>query len=217
MSFSNRLFSIFLGTLLGVTLTACAPESSNPQNTTTVKLSAADIGRRIEQLASDKFEGREPGTIGGQMASQYVADEMKAAGLAPMGKDGSYFQPITLTRTTVIDGSFAEISKNGQDGHRYEFQKDIVYWTKRYVKSVSVKDSDLVFVGYGIIAPEYEWDDYAGIDVKGKTVVMLVNDPGFATKDETLFNGNSMTYYGRWTYKYEEAARQGAAAKPVVR
>src|SRR5699024_3497926 len=79
-----------------------------------------------------------------------------------------------------------------------------------------VEDSEMVFVGYGIVAPEYDWDDYAGLDVEGKTVVMLVNDPGFATGDEALFNGRAMTYYGRWTYKYEEAARQGAAAALVV-
>lgn len=145
------------------------------------------------------------------MASQYVADEMKAAGMAPMGKDGTYFQPITLTETTVIDGSFMKIGDV-----TYDFQKNSVYWTKRYQDNVSVADSELVFVGYGVVAPEYGWDDYAGMDVKGKTVVMFVNDPGFATKDEGLFNGNTMTYYGRWTYKYEEAARQGAAAAIIV-
>lgn len=198
-------------------LTACAPSTPDaPEISTTPSISAADIGRRIERLASDEFEGRAPGTKGGQMASQYIADEMKAAGLVPMGANGSYFQPITLTETTVTEGSFMDISKAGGDTVRYDFQQNAVYWSKRFNESISVENSDLVFVGYGVVAPEYEWDDYAGVDVKGKTVIMFVNDPGFATKDETLFNGNAMTYYGRWTYKYEEAARQGAAAVIII-
>lgn len=211
MTFSKTSLAALLLTSTTLALTSCAP--AKPEIETAVKpsISAADIGRRIETLSDDRFEGRAPGTIGGQMAAQYIADEMKAAGIAPMGKDGTYFQPITLTETTVADGSFMSIGEV-----EYEFQKNSVYWTKRYQDSVSVEDSDLVFVGYGVVAPEYEWDDYAGMDVTGKTVVMFVNDPGFTTKDETLFNGNAMTYYGRWTYKYEEAARQGAAAAIIV-
>ena len=211
MTFSKTLLTTVLLTTTSLVLISCSP--SKPEITAPEKpsISAADIGRRIETLADDRFEGRAPGTIGGQMASQYIADEMKAAGIAPMGKDGTYFQPITLTETTVADGSFMNIGDV-----EYEFQKNSVYWTKRYQDNVSVEDSELVFVGYGVVAPEYSWDDYAGVDVKGKTVVMFVNDPGFATKDPALFNGNTMTYYGRWTYKYEEAARQGAAAVIIV-
>jgi Zn-dependent M28 family amino/carboxypeptidase len=97
-----------------------------------------------------------------------------------------------------------------------DLKTNSVFWTKRLDETVSVEDSELVFVGYGVTAPEYGWDDYAGVDVEGKTVVILVNDPGFATKDEALFNGNAMTYYGRWTYKFEEAARQGAAAALII-
>jgi len=179
-------------------------------------ISAADIGRRIEALSADDFKGRAPGTEGGRLASQYVADEMKAAGIAPIGKDGTYFQPITLTNTTVTEGSFMSIGGDDAAVTEYKFQGNSVYWTKRYEQSVEVNDAALVFVGYGIVAPEFGWDDYAGIDVKGKTVVMLVNDPGYASDDVDLFNGKAMTYYGRWTYKYEEAARQGAAAVLIV-
>jgi len=150
--------------------------------------SAGEIGRRIERLSSDEFEGRAPGTKGGQMASQYIADEMKAAGLIPMGENGTYFQQKT----------------------------NAVYWTKRLDETVSIDDSELVYVGYGVVAPEYGRNDYAGVDVKGKTVVMLVNDPGFATGDDDYFKGKSMTYYGRWTYKFEEAGRQGAAAAIII-
>ncbi|NNC38992.1 MAG: M28 family peptidase [Hyphomonadaceae bacterium] len=203
--------------LLTTALTACAPADTDmPTTPETSSITAADLGRRIERLASDEFEGRAPGTKGGQLASQYIADEMKAAGLKPMGKDGTYFQPITLTEMTVQDGSFMQIAKDGGETTEYVMQDNAVFWTKRYTESATVEDSDLVFVGYGVVAPEYGWNDYAGMDVKGKTVVMLVNDPGFATKDEALFKGNAMTYYGRWTYKFEEAARQGAAAAIVI-
>lgn len=197
-------------------LTACAPDTPQIEKSESAAITAADIGRRVERLASDEFEGRAPGTPGGKLASQYIADEMKAAGLVPMGVNGTYFQPITLTEMTATDGSFMEIARDSGEKIEYTMKENAVFWTKRYTDSASVENSDLVFVGYGVVAPEYEWNDYDGIDVKGKTVVMLVNDPGFATKDEKLFNGNAMTYYGRWTYKFEEAARQGAAAAIIV-
>ncbi|MCF6221075.1 MAG: M28 family metallopeptidase [Robiginitomaculum sp.] len=192
-------------------ITNCAPSKPEMKTPEKPSISAADIGRRIETLADDRFEGRAPGTNGGLMASQYIADEMKAADIAPMGIEGTYFQPITLTETTVSVGSYMKIGATN-----YTAGKDAVYWTKHYQDTVTVSDSDLVFVGYGVVAPEYGWNDYAGVDVKGKTVVMLVNDPGFATKDENLFKGNAMTYYGRWTYKFEEAGRQGAAGVLVI-
>ncbi len=199
-----------------VFLAGCEPTATQDNSAKPPIASAADIGRRIERLASDEFEGRAPGTPGGIAASQYIADEMKLAGLTPMGENGSYFQPVELTAQTVLPTSTMSIS-NGDtqvvDGNSTE---NAVFWTKRLDETVELKDSELVFVGYGVTAPEYGWDDYAGLDVKGKTVVMLVNDPGFATKDEALFKGNAMTYYGRWTYKYEEAARQGAAAAIVI-
>jgi len=206
-------FTKVMSAALGAALIVSCSADKKPLEPT---ITSADIGRRIEALSSDDFKGRDPGTEGGRLASQYIADEMKAAGIAPMGKDGTYFQPITLTNTTVVDGSFMSVGGDDKPDITYEFQEESVYWTKRYQEKVEVTDADLVFVGYGVVAPEFGWNDYAGIDVKGKTVVMLVNDPGFATKDENLFNGNAMTYYGRWTYKYEEAARQGAAAVLIV-
>lgn len=182
----------------------------------TASSSASDLSRRIERLASDEFEGRAPSTPGGQAASQYIADEMAAAGLSPMGENGTFFQSVELTAATVLPTSAMSIS-NGEtqvlDGNTTD---NAVFWTKRLDQTVSVEKSELVFVGYGVNAPEYGWNDYEGLDVTGKTVVMLVNDPGFATKDEALFKGNAMTYYGRWTYKYEEAARQGADGVIVI-
>ncbi len=204
--------SFYLLAATTLALTACGQKDlPAPKKDQSPTISTADIGRRIKTLADDKFEGREPATTGGLAASQYVADEMKAAGLEPMGKDGSYFQPVTLTKTTVADGSYMKI-----DDTTYDYQKNAIWWTKHFTDSVEVKDSPLVFVGYGVVAPEYGWNDYAGLDVKGKTVVMLVNDPGYGSGDPKLFNGKAMTYYGRWTYKYEEAARQGAAAAIIV-
>ena len=179
-------------------------------------VSAADLGRRIEKLSSDEFEGRAPGTPGGIAASQYIADEMKAAGLEPMGVDGTYFQPVELTETVVSLDSTMAISTQDTVVMNGDQSTNSVFWTKRLNPTINIDDSEMVFVGYGVVAPEYGWDDYAGLDVEGKTVVMLVNDPGFATQDENLFKGNTMTYYGRWTYKYEEAGRQGAAAALIV-
>ncbi len=197
-------------------VTGCEPAATPETKAKPPIASAADIGRRIERLASDEFEGRAPATPGGQAASQYIADEMKAAGLEPMGENGTYFQSVALTAQTVLPSSNMSIS-NGDteviDGNNID---DAVFWTKRLDETVNIEDSEVIFVGYGVTAPEYGWDDYAGLDVKGKTVVMLVNDPGFARKDESLFKGNAMTYYGRWTYKYEEAGRQGAAAAIVI-
>ncbi len=198
-------------------LPACEPKTTT--DVTDVKpaiASAADLGRRIERLASDEFEGRAPGTQGGQAASQYIADEMKAAGLVPMGTNGTYFQPVALTETLALPSSTMTLNKDGASLLDADQSSNAVFWTKRLDPTISVTDSDVVFVGYGVVAPEYGWDDYAGLDVKGKTVVMLVNDPGFATKDPELFKGNAMTYYGRWTYKFEEAGRQGAAAALII-
>jgi Zn-dependent M28 family amino/carboxypeptidase len=198
--------------------TGCGNTDPKETKTGDTTISVADLGRRIETLASDEFEGRAPGTKGGQAASQFIADEMALAGLKP-AVNGSYFQNVQLTSATVInDDSRMTIAKPDNETPILEADQstNAVYWTKRLDETVTVEDSELVFVGYGVTAPEYGWNDYEGFDAKGKTVVMLVNDPGFATKDEALFKGNAMTYYGRWTYKYEEAARQGAAAAIIV-
>lgn len=198
-------------------LVACEPTTQAPVDVVKPPVaSAAEIGRRIERLASDEFEGRAPSTPGGIAASQYIADEMKAAGLKPMGENGTYFQPVALTEAVVLPSSSMTISKGGKTLLDADQKTNGVFWTKRLDETLNVADSDVVFVGYGVVAPEYDWDDYAGVDVKGKTVVMLVNDPGFATRDDDLFKGQSMTYYGRWTYKFEEAGRQGAAAAIII-
>ena len=217
MTISNPLKLASALLVSSALLTSCVSENpASPTSDSTATASASDISRRIERLASDEFEGRAPSTPGGQAASQYIADEMAAAGLAPAGENGTFFQPVQLTATTVLPNSVMSIQDGTTQVLDGSTTENAVFWTKRLDESVSVTDSELVFVGYGVNAPEYGWNDYAGLDVKGKTVVMLVNDPGFATKNEALFKGNAMTYYGRWTYKYEEAARQGAEAVLVI-
>jgi len=205
-----------------LTLTACGPVSSDTDNTVVMDpatlISAADLGRRIETLASDEFMGRAPGTEGGQKTLEYLAAEMESAGLEPMGENGTYFQTVALAEATLAADSMMQITHDGDVvvAANATQTDDAVFWTKKTDNALSLADSELVFVGYGVVAPEFGWNDYEGLDAEGKTVVMLVNDPGYATKDAALFNGDAMTYYGRWTYKYEEAGRQGAAGAIVI-
>lgn len=179
-------------------------------------ITADDLRSHIVTLSSDEFGGRGPSSPGEELTVDYLVDQFQAMGLQP-GNNGSYTQAVPLVDITV-DPATATFSVNGGMGApmAFAFADDVVTWTKRVVEHASVENSEMVFVGYGIVAPEYGWNDYEGIDVTGKTVVILVNDPGFATQDPAVFNGNSMTYYGRWTYKYEEAARQGAAAAVII-
>ena len=214
MKYFAMILSLFS---MGLFLSCNAPLSSNKNNKTEIaQISAADIGRRIEMLSSDEFAGRAPGTTGGKLAAEFIAEEMKTLGLSPAAKDGSYFQPVTLTEQTMSSSSTMTISKGEEVLLTSDLRTNSVFWTKRLDNALSLKDSELVFVGYGVVAPEYDWNDYKDLDVNGKTVVMLVNDPGFATEDKALFKGKSMTYYGRWTYKFEEAGRQGAAAALII-
>ncbi len=173
-----------------------------------------NLHKHIEILASDEFEGRGPGSAGGEKTKLYLKEEFKKMGLPSI--KGDYYLEVPLSKMTVdLNSSFLSISKNDK-ARILEAGPETVYWTKRVVEGVSVRTSELVFVGYGIVAPEYGWNDYKNLDVKGKTAVMLINDPGFWTEDPELFNGKSMTYYGRWTYKFEEAARQGAEAVLII-
>ncbi len=179
-----------------------------------VSINAADMREHIATLASDEFEGRAPGTPGGGKTRAYLAAQYERIGLEPIGD--SYEHPVPIVESTLDSATSSfSVSANGA-ARDLAYRKDVVYWTKRVEETVAFEDSELVFVGYGIVAPEYGWNDYEGVDATGKTVVILVNDPGFATQNPDLFNGNAMTYYGRWTYKYEEAARQGATAAIVI-
>ena len=198
--------------------TAAAPELLLPLPTnTSTAIAGDDIAARIATLADDKFEGRAPGTETGEASARWIAAEMERIGLAPGGADGGYLQPVAMVELTLDQASSGFAIQNGETNTDMRLGTDAVIWSKRQTETpMDFDDSEVVFVGYGVVAPEYGWDDYAGLDVEGKTVVMLVNDPGYANPEGDLFNGRSMTYYGRWTYKYEEAARQGATAAIVI-
>lgn len=172
------------------------------------------LRQHIPAISADEFGGRAPNSDGGRKTIAYIQNQFKEAGLLP-GNKGSWFQDVPLVSIDLMEDP--ELSFAG-DGLSFNYQQpqEIVLFSSRLIKRVELTNSDLVFAGYGIVAPEYGWDDYQGLDVKGKTVVVLVNDPGYATQDPELFKGNAMTYYGRWTYKIEEATRQGAAAVLIV-
>lgn len=172
------------------------------------------LREHIQTLSSDEFEGRGPSTPGEEKTVTYIADRFQSLGLEP-GNGDSYFQDVPLVETVVPNNPALTI-RGGGATTELAFGTEFVGWTKRVVDRARLANSSLVFVGYGTVAPEYDWNDYEGVNVRGRTVVILVNDPGFATQDEALFNGNAMTYYGRWTYKYEEAARQGAAGVIII-
>ena len=166
----------------------------------------------VKTLASDEFEGRAPGTPGGEKTKSYISNHFESLGLKSFGD--SYLMPVTLTAITLDESkSSFNLAVDGEVMN-IAYRSDVVYGTTRQLDNVSIENSDLVFVGYGVNAPEYGWNDYK-VDVKGKTVVMLINDPGFELQS-TEFNGRAMTYYGRWTYKFEEAARQGAAGVLII-
>lgn len=190
---------------------ACQPKKED--NDQRIKALEKTYRQVVKTLASDDFQGRKPFTEGEGLTISYLEKQFKALGLEPGNKD-SYFQDVPMVDiTSSLQDD--EVKMQGKKGNlKLQSLEDIVVGTKRVVEKQEIKDADMVFVGFGINAPEYDWNDYEGIDVKDKVVVVLVNDPGFY--DDELFRGKDMTYYGRWTYKYEEAARQGAAGVLII-
>jgi len=179
------------------------------------KLDTTGLLERISTLASDEFGGRAPMSEGERLTLNYLETQFREMGLKPMFGD-SYRQPVPLVSIEADPAIALTISDQEGNVHSYSYETEVMLGSPQVAEAISLGRSELIWVGYGIVAPEYNWNDYEGIDVKGKTVVILVNDPGFATQNPELFNGNAMTYYGRWTYKYEEAARQGAAAALII-
>jgi Zn-dependent M28 family amino/carboxypeptidase len=186
---------------------AAPPRPANP-------ISPASLSQDVKVLASDAFEGRAPGTAGEQKTIDWLVARLKAIGLEPAGPGGSWTQPVPLVRTQLGQGT---ITAGGQP---LRFGQDVYGSSLRPIDRVTIADAPMVFVGYGVSAPERKWDDFKGVDLKGKVAVMLVNDPDFEAgpgDDATgRFGGRRMTYYGRWPYKYEEAARRGAIAALIV-
>ncbi len=177
-------------------------------------ITARDIKTHDSILASDAFMGRMPFTEGETKTINYLKAQFQKMGLQP-GYKGSYFQEVPMVEIKGNPSDNLKIHSPKGD-FTLKFLDEYTASTRRTREKITVENSPLVFVGYGIVAPEYNWNDYKGLDVKGKTVIMLVNDPGYTLRDSTLFKGKKMTYYGRWTYKYEEAARQGATGVIVV-
>ncbi len=218
---------------LAVAAASCSSESKSTTPAQSVasasqpiaigQLPGIDLNGLLEhtkKLSSDEFEGRAPGTKGEDLSVNYIADQFKAVGLKPGNTDGTYFQKVPLVGITPTPASL--VFKKGAQQQTLTWKDDVVAWTKHVAKSASIENSELVFVGYGVVAPEFDWDDYKGLDVKGKTLVMLVNDPPApdpanpAELDAKTFGGKAMTYYGRWTYKYEMGAQKGAAGVLII-
>lgn len=195
--------------LAAVMLVACGPARDAAD-----AIDETLLAEHVTRLASDEFGGREPGTEGGQRTVDYLVSQFRQLPLAP-GNDGRYTQTVPLLSATLQDPGPVQVQA-GETEQVLAYGDQIQYWSQTAEERVDLSESELVFVGYGIVAPEYDWNDYEGVDVAGKTVVMLVNDPGFATEDAALFDGRAMTRYGRWTYKFAEAARQGASGAILV-
>jgi Zn-dependent M28 family amino/carboxypeptidase len=204
--------------LLLLTLAVSCRQSNNLPEAMESITSAGILGH-IRTLASDEFEGRAPGTKGEELTVDYITAAFTKAGLKPGNPDGTYIQKAPLVG--FRSAAAVSITAGGKP-FPVSVKDDIVVVSRRIAPAVKVENSDVVFVGYGVVAPEYGWDDYKGVDVKGKTIVMLVNDPAVpdpndpSKLDDKTFKGRAMTYYGRWTYKYEIASEKGAAAAILI-
>jgi len=214
----NRKLVLGLAALAAVA--ACKREAPDaaapaaPAHTFATAIDEADLGVLVGKLASDEFEGRGPGSPGEDKTVAYLIEQMQRIGLQP-GNGGSWTQDVPMVETTADENTVLKLEQGGT-ARELKFGSDMVVGTRTNQPEVKIDGSDMVFVGYGVDAPEQQWNDYAGQDWTGKTVVMFVNDPGFHSGDASLFEGKKMTYYGRWTYKFEEAARKGAAAALIV-
>jgi Zn-dependent M28 family amino/carboxypeptidase len=206
--------------LLAILLIGAAPERPKGIDAALESITADRILEHIKVLSADEFEGRGPGTAGEDRTVKYLIGQFRAMGLKPGNPDGSYVQKVPLAgfQAASVQGLF----QAGGKTISLDFPKNFVAVSRGNAPKVEVENSDVVFVGYGVVAPEYGWDDYKGMDVRGKTLIMLVNDPAVPDSkdpsklDPAVFRGRAMTYYGRWTYKYEIASEKGAAAVVLV-
>ena len=190
--------------------------SSEPQGRDNInpEINSQGFDRHLKALASDEFLGRGPFSEGEEITVEYLKNQFEEMGLEP-GNGESYFQDVPMVQiASQIPASLEILSSS--NSIELSYRDDFVSFSQWLDEEVNIQDSELVFAGYGVVAPEYGWNDYDGLDVTGKTVMVLVNDPGFGLGDTTFFKGDAMTYYGRWTYKYEEAARQGAKGVFVI-
>jgi len=205
--------------LLAAAAFVFAAESPTVPKAAADSITAADLLNHIKILASDEFEGRGPGSKGEELSVKYISDQFKALGLKPGNPNGAYTQEVPLAGiTTKPTASFAV----GDKKMELKFPDEYVASSARLENVIKIENTDVVFVGYGVVAPEFGWDDYKDVDVRGKTILMLINDPAIpdpadpSKLDPKMFKGSAMTYYGRWTYKYEIAAQKGAAAAVII-
>src|SRR5215468_8918593 len=214
----NKYAALLIGL---ATLTAAGCSKSGPVTMAQFPdIDTAAVLEHTKVLSSDKFEGRAPGTMGEDLTVSYLVDQFKKIGLKPGNTDGTYIQKVPLVGITPTPAPL--VFAKGREQLTLKWKDDVVAWTKHVADVASLDKSELVFVGYGVVAPEYNWDDYKGVDVTGKTLVMLVNDPpvpdpsNASELDPKTFGGKAMTYYGRWTYKYEIGAQKKAAGVLLV-
>jgi Zn-dependent M28 family amino/carboxypeptidase len=221
--YSPKIRHHLLGLLGAVAVLTILSGCSNAPSAPDAALRSFSADRflgHIRVLSSDEFEGRGPGSKGEQLTIKYVEDQFRASGLEPGNPDGTYLQSVPLVGITPDKDMKLTLTGHGRTLEP-KFQDDYVAWSKRVADSSSI-DADMVFVGYGVQAPEFQWDDFKGVDVKGKVIVVLVNDPPVpdpadpAKLDPKTFGGTAMTYYGRWTYKFEKAAQMGAAGCVII-
>jgi Zn-dependent M28 family amino/carboxypeptidase len=206
--------TLLAGIVLSVAI-ACAQQPTSapaavPSGPAENEIQDAALRTHLQALAADDMEGRAPSTPGGQRAAEYIAAQLKTMGVEPGGENGTYFQQVAIVESTVNRNFSLSVP-----GRTYRYHDDIVAFSGLEQPRVHVQ-GDVVFVGHGIVAPEQKWNDYEGVDVKGKWVLVMVNDPPAPADEPNLFGGRALTYYGRWTYKFEEAARQGAAGAILI-
>jgi hypothetical protein len=200
---------------------SASPAPPSPKLSELPAIDQAAVFEHIKVLSSDEYDGRAPGTKGEDLTVAYLEKQFRDMGLQPGNTDGTYIQRVPLVGITP-DANMPLVIKGKGGEKRLRYKDDHVSWTKRVAPTVSVRNSELVFVGYGIEAPEFQWDDYKGLDATGKTLVMLINDPQVpdpnnpAQLDAKMFGGKAMTYYGRWTYKYDVGAKKNADAVLII-
>ncbi|MFL5524131.1 MAG: M28 family peptidase [Gemmatimonadaceae bacterium] len=188
--------------------------SARAQTTGIARITPQEIDAHLRFLSSDLLEGRAPATRGGRLAEEYIASQLRAFGVNPGVGDTSYFQRVPID-VVKADPKSVKVTASGKANANLRFPEDVVVWAGSATDASSAH-GELVFVGYGASAPEYKWDDFKNVDVRGKVLLVLVNDPPASAAEPNLFGGKAMTYYGRWTYKYEEAERRGAAGMLIV-
>src|SRR6266404_4063740 len=209
----------FLPIIFATTMSILAGDPEDRLKPTLDIITPDGLLAHIKVLASDEFEGRAPGTKGEELSIKYISDQFRSIGLKPANPDGSYTQEVPLVGIKSDPRMAFVVNAQSRE---LKYPDDFVASSARLQSEIKIDNSDVVFVGYGIVAPEYGWDDYKDVDVRGKTILMLINDPAIpdpkdsSKLDGKMFKGKAMTYYGRWTYKYEIAAQKGAAAAVII-